>query len=87
MNLSLTQCPYDGNVLDSELSPGGLLFLVCHGCDAAWEIHGSHVERVRVPDRDRVIAARTGAPAQDAALYRKGRRALHADRSGSAAER
>jgi hypothetical protein len=62
MNLSLTQCPYDSTVLDAEVSPGGLLLLVCATCGAAWETHGSHVERVRAPNRDNVIAARAATP-------------------------
>jgi hypothetical protein len=61
MNLSLTQCPYDGALLDAELSPGGLLLLVCASCEAAWETHGSYVGRVREPDRDKIIAARGAA--------------------------
>lgn len=58
MNLSLTQCPYDGTQLGAEVTPGGFLLLVCDACDAAWETHGSYVGRVREPDRDKMIAAR-----------------------------
>ncbi len=60
VNLSLTQCPYDGNLLDTETMPGGLLLLICVTCDAVWETHGSYVGRVREPDRDKLLAARAG---------------------------
>ena len=60
VNLSLTQCPYDSNLLDTETRPGGLLLLICTACDAAWETHGSYVGRVREPDRDKLLAARAG---------------------------
>jgi hypothetical protein len=58
VNLSLTQCPYDGALLDAEISSGGLMLLICASCDAAWETHGSYVGRVRDPNRDKIIAAR-----------------------------
>jgi hypothetical protein len=58
VNLSLTQCPYDGALLDAEIGAGGLLLLICAACEAAWETHGSYVGRVREPDRDKLIAAR-----------------------------
>jgi hypothetical protein len=67
MNLSLTQCPYDGALLDAEIDAGGVLLLICAACEAAWETHGSYVGRVREPDRDKLIAARGDAHESDSA--------------------
>lgn len=61
MDLSPTQCPYDGALLDAELSATGRLQLVCCACDAVWETHGSHVARIGEPDREKLIAARQGS--------------------------
>jgi hypothetical protein len=60
-------CPYDGAPLDVEISAAGLLQLVCGACEAVWETHGSHVGRVREPDRQKLIAARqySGSPLSD----------------------
>jgi hypothetical protein len=60
-------CPYDGALLDVEISAAGRLQLVCGACEAVWETHGSYVGRVREPDREKVIAARQyfGSPLPD----------------------
>jgi hypothetical protein len=58
VNISLAQCPYDGTPLDAEVAGDGRLLLTCASCAAGWEAQGSHVRRVRNPDRERMIAAR-----------------------------
>jgi hypothetical protein len=70
VDLRPTQCPYDGALLDAEMTAGRRLLLVCCACDAVWETHGSHVGRVREPDRKKLIAARDG---YDSPLLRKER--------------
>jgi len=59
--MELTQCPYDGHAIEVESCSGGSLLVQCPVCDAAWEMHGAWIRRVRAPERDRVAAARTGA--------------------------
>ena len=58
VNVSLAQCPYDGTSLDAEMREDGRLLLTCPSCTAGWETQGSHVHRVRNPDRNRMMAAR-----------------------------
>jgi hypothetical protein len=58
VNVSLAQCPYDGTPLDAEVAGDGRLLVTCASCAAGWEAQGSHVRRVRDPDRERMIAAR-----------------------------
>ena len=68
MDLRPTQCPYDGALLDAELSAYGRLQLVCCACDAVWETHGSHVARIGEPDREKLIAARQRSQGSDNSL-------------------
>lgn len=56
--MNLTQCPYDGAMVEVEVSPGGSLLLTCVACDAVWERHGAWTGRVREPDREKMLAAR-----------------------------
>jgi len=58
-----TQCPYDYTPIEAETWSGGSVVLSCPACEAAWEWHGAWLRRVRKPDRDKVIAARTRAHA------------------------
>jgi hypothetical protein len=56
--VELTQCPYDSTPIEAEVLSGGSMLLTCSACDAAWELHGAWLRRVREPDRDAVRMAR-----------------------------
>jgi hypothetical protein len=62
--VELTQCPYDHTDIEAEAWSGGSIVLSCPACDAAWEWHGAWLRRVREPDRDKMIAARTRTAAR-----------------------
>ena len=57
--MNLTQCPYDGAQVEVEISSGGSMLLTCVACGAVWERHGAWTGRVREPDRERLLAARS----------------------------
>jgi hypothetical protein len=57
--VEITQCPYDYTTVEAETFSGGSVIMTCPACEAAWEWHGAWVRRVREPDRDKMIAART----------------------------
>jgi len=57
--VDITQCPYDGTPIDAEAYSGGSVLLDCPCCGAAWEWHSALVRRVREPDRERILAARS----------------------------
>ncbi len=63
LGVDLTQCPYDGTPIEAEAYSGGSVLLDCPCCGAAWEWHNALVRRVREPDRERVVTARTSAGA------------------------
>jgi hypothetical protein len=57
--MELTQCPYDHTAIEAETWSGGSVLLTCPACDASWESHGAWVRRLREPDRDKALAARS----------------------------
>ena len=59
--MELTQCPYDYTTIEAETFSGGSVVMTCPACEAAWEWHGAWLRRVREPDRDKMIAARSRA--------------------------
>jgi hypothetical protein len=56
--VNLTQCPYDGAMVEVEVFSGDSLLLTCVACDAVWERHGAWTGRVRAPNREKLLAAR-----------------------------
>jgi hypothetical protein len=62
VQLTQSQCPYDGAELEVEVSSTGLLRLLCTTCDAAWELGANRIERTSAPERARVVRARQSAP-------------------------
>jgi hypothetical protein len=59
LEVNLTQCPYDGARVEVEVSSGGTLLLTCVACTAVWERHGAWTGRVREPDREKLLTARS----------------------------
>jgi hypothetical protein len=47
MDLSTTDCPYDGTALTVNIDAAGTVVLVCSECHAAWEPDGSFVSQLR----------------------------------------
>jgi hypothetical protein len=58
LGVNLTQCPYDGGMVEVEVSSGGSLLLTCVACEAVWERHGAWTGRVCAPNREKLLAAR-----------------------------
>ena len=56
--MNLTQCPYDGAMVEVEVSSGDSLLLTCVACDAVWERHGAWTGRVCAPNHEKLLAAR-----------------------------
>ena len=56
--MNLTQCPYDGAQVGTEMTPPGVLRLTCAACGAAWERTDGRTERVGEPDPQRLRSAR-----------------------------
>lgn len=65
-HVDLTQCPYDGSPVEAEAYSGGSVLLDCPCCGAAWEWHNALVRRVREPDREKVLQARSATAAEKA---------------------
>ena len=65
--VELTQCPYDHTPIEAEAWSGGSVVVSCPACDAAWEWHGAWLRRIREPDRDKVIEARSRSRAPETA--------------------
>ena len=59
--VQLTQCPYDGTLIEAEVVEGGSMLLSCTHCGAMWEWHGALVRRIEEPNREAVRDTRTDA--------------------------
>ncbi|HEX5614805.1 MAG TPA: hypothetical protein VFZ83_06580 [Acidimicrobiia bacterium] len=62
--MELTHCPYCGKPIEAESFSGGSLLLSCAHCGAGWEWHNAWLRRVRKPNRDAVLQARSEASAE-----------------------
>jgi hypothetical protein len=54
-----TNCPYDASPIEPEADWLGPTRLCCSVCGAAWEWHNMGLRRVREPDRDAILRARS----------------------------
>ena len=56
--VNLERCPYDESPIAVKKLPRGSWLVSCEICDAAWELHGSSIKRLRNPDKEIVKAIR-----------------------------